>query len=93
MENLQDINWINWVFSGIGTEILAILLIGGVVYKIKQRVNQKQTAGKNSKQYQSIELIISDDKNNQKSDTELNQIQKSGDNSEQVQIGRIRNDE
>ena len=52
------------LFSGIGTEMLAILLIGGVVYKIKQRVNQKQTAGKNSKQYQMPSCCVSGIKNN-----------------------------
>lgn len=90
MENLSDFSWITWVFSGIGTSVL-----GFIIYKVtkKQHISQKQTAGKNSKQYQSINLGSANDKNNQKFDTMLNQSQKAGDNSEQTQIGGIRDDE
>ena len=93
MENLPDFNWITWVFSGIGTEMVvglfATLLGGFVVYKVivNQRVEQKQTAGKNSKQYQSTNLGHLEYENNQNFDVTLNQSQKAGDNSEQIQIG------
>lgn len=90
MENLSDFSWITWVFSGIGTSIL-----GFTIYKVtkKQRISQKQTAGKNSKQYQSMNFDSQDVKNNKILDTTLNQSQKAGDNSEQIQIGGNRNDE
>ena len=97
MEDLLDYTWI---FSGIGTEIIigivAIVFGGVVTYKVirKRNVRQQQTAGKNSRQFQSMTLSNSSlVKINRKSDIKLNQIQKAGDNSNQIQIGGIKDDE
>lgn len=90
METLQ------WVFDGIGTELLS-LVIGGIAggfteYKIgiKKSGKQVQKAKNGAKQRQ--EMIVDSDitvreKNNEQNS--IRQTQKAGKNSEQVQIGRI----
>ncbi len=97
MENLPNYTWI---FSGIGTELITslvtIIFVGIITYKVttKRNIRQKQTAGKNSKQFQTMTLSNSSlVKTNRKSDIKLNQIQKADDNSKQTQIGGIKDDE
>jgi len=90
MENLQ------WIFDGIGTEILS-LAVGAIAsglagYKagIKKSGKQIQKAKSDAKQKQ--ELRVDTDasaggKTNVQSS--IKQVQRAGKNSEQVQIGRI----
>lgn len=90
MENIQ------WIFSGIGTEILSLAIgaiVGGLAgYKIgvNRSGKQKQKAGSDSKQRQELKIK----KNPQSGEigtakNTIRQSQKAGKNSEQVQIGRI----
>ena len=92
MENIQ------WIFSGIGTEIITLLVgaaIGGIAgYKIgtKKSYAQSQKAKDGSKQKQELlengfDAITSDKINISK----VEQNQKAGKNSEQSQVGRFRN--
>lgn len=88
-----------WIFEGIGTEIISIvisLVIGGVVgYKIgiKKASNQKQIAGDDADQKQIINIEESDFSQIKKAniETSIVQSQKAGDSSSQSQIGEIRN--
>lgn len=93
---MDESKTIEWVFSGIGTQIISYLITAGlsafIGYKIgvKNTVKQIQKAGENSKQHQvstvknlsSIEHKV----------TTLTQIQESGNNSSQKQIGDTHND-
>lgn len=87
-----------WVFSGIGTEIV-ILVIGmvtsGVVgYKIGIKSNSKQVqkAKNEAKQQQDIVIENTECENTGRSiNTSNKQIQKAGKGSSQTQIGRIKN--
>ena len=90
METLQ------WVFDGIGTELLSLVnggIAGGFTgYKIgiKKSGKQVQKAKNGAKQRQ--EMIVDSDitvreKNNEQNS--IRQTQKAGKNSEQVQFGRI----
>ena len=97
MDNIQDITWI---FSGIGTEIISnmcSMVLGGLIgYKIgtNQTVHQKQTAGTNAKQNQTVKLGNLNNKDlKQALCMKLNQNQKAGDYSIQQQMGDIKNDE
>jgi len=89
MENIQ------WIFSGIGTELLALVIaaiVGGLAgYKIRgsQSGMQKQKAKSDSKQRQ--ELVVENNLQSEEKITAKNtikQTQKAGKKSEQVQIGR-----
>lgn len=91
---------IQWIFDGIGTEILAIIIslgVGGLAgYKIgvKHTSKQKQVADDFSKQRQEFEI---DSKNlsgagSAKIQSEIKQSQKAGSNSEQIQVGRVTDD-
>lgn len=93
-----------WLFDGIGTEIVGIVIglivgaIGGgaVGYKIgiKRTANQKQRARDDSKQRQELHI----GKNNVstehtlKNKTSFKQSQKAGNNAVQTQIGGISDD-
>lgn len=87
-----------WVFSGIGTEIV-ILVIGmvtsGVVgYKIGIKSNSKQVqkAKNEAKQQQDIVIENTECENTGRSiNTSNKQIQKAGKGSSQTQIERIKN--
>lgn len=83
-----------WVFDGIGSQIIGIVLslgIGGFVgYKIgiSQSINQRQIAKNNSNQKQDNKAIIKGSMNKNSKNTEsVKQFQKAGDNSSQIQIG------
>lgn len=93
----------DWIFDGIGTEIVGIVIslmigaIGGGTagYKIgiKRTLSQKQSAGDESNQKQ--ELLIGRDyvgTDSSKSKTGFKQSQKAGNGSVQTQIGGINND-
>lgn len=92
MPNMQ------WIFDGIGTEILS-LIIGGIIggltgYKfgINNKGKQTQNAGSEARQRQ--EMTIEDSFSTGESQTvqaRIKQTQTAGQNSEQVQIGRIEN--
>lgn len=93
----------DWFFSGIGTEIVSIVIsliigaIGGgtVGYRIgiKRTANQKQRAGNNSKQRQELQIGKNDvSEHLTKSKTNLKQAQRAGDNTVQTQIGGISDD-
>lgn len=86
-----------WLFDGIGTELLS-LVIGGIAgglagYKIGIKKNGKQTQKAKSGANQRQEILISGESSIE-SDTSvqnrISQTQKAGKNSEQVQIGRIK---
>ena len=88
---------LQWIFDGIGTELLS-LVIGGIIggftgYKIGIKKNGKQTQKAKSGAKQRQEILISGE-SNVESDTgvqnRISQTQKAGKNSEQVQIGRIK---
>lgn len=87
----------DWIFSGIGTEIVSLLiglLVGFSGYKIikKKKCVQKQFAKDNANQRQEMEINSTDNlKKSEKNNVNLKQIQKAGNNSVQVQIGRINN--
>ncbi len=87
---------LSWVFSGIGTELLSLaigVITGGFAgYKIgiKKSGKQAQKAKSGSKQRQ--EMIVDSDATDGEKDVQnsIKQTQKAGKNSEQVQIGRIK---
>lgn len=89
-----------WIFDGIGTEIVSIIIsliigaIGGgaVGYKvgIKRTLSQKQSARDDSEQRQELQIEKNDvGTNSSKSKTNLKQSQKAGNGSVQTQIGGI----
>ena len=92
---------IEWIFSGIGTEIIIVLLLGlgshftyGYVKKIRCR--QVQKAGTNSKLTQLGSLAVNSDESEDKTakgmihlNQEQKQAQKAGDNSTLLQMGSI----
>lgn len=94
---------LEWIFDGIGTEIVGIVIsliigaIGGgaVGYKIgiKQTLSQKQSAGDDSEQRQELQIGKNGvGTNSSKSKTNLKQSQKAGNGSVQTQIGGINDD-
>lgn len=90
-------DYVQWIFSGIGTQIvtgIVALLAGGVIgYRIRdiQIAKQKQIAGNSSNQRQElhIERNYKEAICEKESHQVMNQIQKAGDNSTQVQIGEF----
>ena len=87
--------WYEWVFEGIGTELVALVIgaiVGGITgYKICIRKNgiQKQKAGYGADQHQELEI---EDSNSEGSgmNGNLRQIQQGGDVAKQRQIGTIK---
>lgn len=89
--------WVKWFFSGLGTEIISVIigavgggLIGFRIGKRKSKFTQTQEAGSGSEQYQkgkSVSKLKNDDKKTQDSKSSFCQTQKAGDNSKQTQIG------
>ena len=87
---------LEWIYDGIGTEIVSIVIsliigaIGGgtVGYKvaIKKTLSQKQSAGDGSEQRQELQIGKNDGGIN------LKQSQKAGNGSIQTQIGGINDD-
>ena len=91
MENLK------WIFEGIGTEIVSLvvgLVVGGISgYRIaiKKSGKQKQTAEDYTKQKQVLEIEATDkSKEGEKKNVNFSQVQKAGKNSEQSQVGKVR---
>lgn len=91
--------YIQWIFDGIGTELISLAIgtiVGGFAgYKIgvKNKGKQIQKAKSGTKQRQ--EMIIDSNTTSGRAfnvQNGITQTQKSGKDSEQVQIGRI-NDE
>lgn len=98
MENI--LKNIQWIFSGIGTELLILatgMIVSGLTgYKIGVRRSgmQNQKAKSNSKQHQ--ELMIDEEPQGRKkgaSHNKIRQSQKAGKNSTQIQIGRLHDGE
>lgn len=91
MENLE------WILGGIGTELIS-LAIGAIAggfagYKIGVHKSGKQTQKAKGGTKQRQEMIIEGaEPDDNKTDVKhtINQIQKAGKNSEQMQIGRIK---
>lgn len=92
-----------WLFDGIGTEIVSIIIsliigaIGGgtVGYRVgvKRMAVQKQIAGVDSRQRQELEIGKNTFSNGSlKSKESMKQFQKAGKNAVQVQIGGISDD-
>lgn len=90
----------DWIFDGIGTEIIGIIISliigasgGGVVgYKIgvKKIANQKQNARDDAEQKQELYVGGSNiGKNPSKTKTNIKQSQKAGNNAVQTQFGGI----
>lgn len=93
-----------WIFDGIGTEIVGLLISliigaitgGVVVYKIgvKNTTKQVQKAHDKSKQEQIIRVNMDNNsthKTHTKNKTTINQSQKAGNNASQSQIGGTNN--
>ncbi len=89
---------IQWIFDGIGTEIVSLILglaVGGFTgYKIgiKHTSEQKQVADDDSKQKQELHI---DEKsttgtNSSEIQSSIKQSQKAGKNAEQSQVGGIK---
>ena len=91
------LEWMTWVFDGIGSTIFSLIvgaLIGGAAgYKIgvHKNVKQKQTGGDSVKQRQEFTLENEDvSKDGGKIKNNFQQSQKAGDDAEQVQVGGIK---
>ena len=80
--------WYEWVFDGVGTAIIG-LISGLISYKaaVKKMSRQYQQAGNDSKQKQKILIGNSENKTNVQNN--INQTQKAGNRSEQIQFGEI----
>ena len=90
MEHLQ------WIFSGIGTELFSLVIgaiVGGVAgYKVGIKKSGKQTQKAKSRAKQKQEMIIDSNKTDRgacNTQNRIRQVQRAGKNSEQEQIGRI----
>ena len=87
--------WYEWVFQGIGTEIIILiigLLVGGLSgYRIGIKKNglQKQIAKDEVKQKQQL-LVEEDHSVEDGVNGNLRQIQKAGKHAEQNQVGKIK---
>lgn len=87
--------WYEWVFEGIGTELLSLVIgivLGGLIgYKIGIRRNgfQKQVAEDETKQTQRITVVETNDINGGVNGN-VRQVQKAGKKAEQTQIGKIK---
>lgn len=93
----------DWIFDGIGTEIIGIIISlivgalggGAVGYKIgiKRTAKQKQIASDDAEQKQELHMGESRvGKNSSKNKTNIKQSQKAGNNAVQTQIGGINDD-
>lgn len=88
---------VQWIFSGIGTQIvinLVSMFVGGLIgYRIrdKQIGKQKQIAGHSSNQHQEFHIESNNKKviDEKESHQVVDQIQQAGDNSTQMQIGEV----
>lgn len=91
--------WYEWIFSGIGTTILsglAGIVIGGISgYQIgiRSQGKQIQKAKDDVKQRQELEIKSIDNKEKLNNQNTIKQVQKAGNQSEQVQIGGVRHGE
>lgn len=92
--------WINWVFDGIGTEILVAVIsliiggIGGFTIGKHTKSSQTQEAGDSAKQKQAITIdngILTDSKKSQETNVII-QKQRAGNDSEQIQTGSIKHE-
>lgn len=88
--------WYEWVFDGIGSQIVGVIIgmiIGGISgYRIgiKRNYLQIQMGKEKSKMKQIAEIEnVGIEKEGEKFES-IRQFQKAGDESEQTQIGRIR---
>ena len=84
---------IEWIFSGIGTEIVVFLLGGISGYKIAIMKNgwQKQKAKDQAIQKQEVEIEAAEDlKKGEQKNANFRQIQKAGNRAEQSQVGTIK---
>ena len=81
--------WYEWVFDGIGTTIIgAICSFVGYKAAIKRIGQQSQIASDDSKQKQ--EMIIENVGGEENAQSSIKQIQKAGNNAEQIQCGGFR---
>ena len=90
MGNLQ------WIFDGIGTEIVVLLIGlfigGGIGYKIGiNKGQQKQVSKDNAKQNQDLRIDSREDNHETVFYKSLKQTQRAGDNDNQIQTGKIVN--
>lgn len=91
--------WYEWIFSGIGTTILSgiggiiIGSIGGYQIGIRGQGKQVQKAKDGTKQQQEMEVQAKNTAKKVKSENSIKQIQKAGNNSEQIQIGSVESGE
>ncbi len=89
MENVQ------WIFSGIGVEILKVLIGaiigGGVGYAVgvRRKISQSQIATDNAEQDQNTNII--ENQSEKVIESGINQKQKAGNDSKQSQVGIIKN--
>ena len=90
------VTMLEWVFDGIGTEIVSLVVgavAGGAIgYKIgvKNRSKQVQKAGDDAQQKQNAKIGDVDvHTDSAKISSKIKQVQKAGDHASQVQIGGI----
>jgi len=90
MDNLQ------WIFSGIGVEILKVLagviIGGGVGYAVgvRRKIAQSQIAADDAEQEQKANIV--DNQSEKRLESGINQKQKAGNGSKQSQVGTIKNE-
>lgn len=90
---------LQWIFDGIGTTIVSLLIglifggISGYKFAIKKNSVQKQFAKENAHQRQEMEVELTDNLKEGKKSINFQQNQNAGNYSKQVQIGSIRNGE
>lgn len=88
--------WYEWIFSGIGTTILSgvagivIGSIGGYQIGIHSQGKQIQKAKDVVKQRQELEIESIDNERKANNQNTVKQVQKAGNQSEQIQIGGVR---
>ena len=93
-------DWVRWLFDGIGTELISIVIgviiggFGGFAVGRRTRIQQVQNAGDNSKQAQSTFIDI-DTKDNQRTKESENILQKqsAGKNAVQSQVGKTNHEQ
>ena len=82
--------WYEWLFDGIGTALIsAIFSLIAYNAAIKKIGKQSQNAGDGSNQKQ--EMLIENGDSNENVQNTIEQTQKAGKNSKQVQVGKINN--
>ena len=92
-------NWYEWFFDGIGTEIVSAIIgllaggIGGFFIGRRTKTVQRQKAGNDAKQRQQAATcnLNEEKERSRKQRDSIFQEQVAGDNAEQIQTGSVKN--